>query len=106
MISSNRISSTAQGSESGGSGDLQLPQRPVLAKYFAGIRLFWPQWLQARITGKKDLHHKNRRRSLDAWAVSKVYSSKSNIRKARSHLLRTGIGVRIHDGKGARKCKT
>jgi hypothetical protein len=51
-ISSNKISSTAKGSESGGNGDLQRPQRPVLAKYFAGIRLFWPQWLQARITGK------------------------------------------------------
>jgi hypothetical protein len=85
MISSNRISSTAKGSESGGNGDLQLPQRPVLAKYFAGIRLFWPQWLQARITGMQDLHHTNRRRSLDAWEVSEVYSSKSKIRKARSH---------------------
>src|ERR1700676_94272 len=53
MTSSNKISSTAKGSESDGNGDLHFPQRPVLARYFAGIRLFWPQWLQARTTGKK-----------------------------------------------------
>jgi hypothetical protein len=75
MISSNRISSTAKGSESGSNGDLQLPQRPVLAKYLDGIRLFWPHWLQARITGMKDLRHTNRHRSLDAWEVSEVYPS-------------------------------
>jgi hypothetical protein len=39
MISSNKISSTAKGSATGGNGDLHLPQRPVLAKYFAGMRL-------------------------------------------------------------------
>src|SRR6266705_6616606 len=77
MISSNKIPSTGRGSESGGNGDLQLPQRPVLAKYFAGIRLFWPQWLQARITGMKGLRHTNRRRSLDACEVSEVYRSNS-----------------------------
>jgi hypothetical protein len=54
----------------------------VLARYFAGIRLFWPQWLQARTTGKKHLHHTNRRHSFDACAVSEVYSSKSKIRRA------------------------
>jgi hypothetical protein len=54
MISSNKVSSTARGSDSGGNGDLQRPQRPVRGKYFAGTRLFWPQWLQARITGKED----------------------------------------------------
>ena len=69
IISSNKVSSTARGSESGGNGDLHFPQRPVLAKYFAGIRLFWPQWLQARTTGKRDLHHANRRCSWGAWAV-------------------------------------
>jgi hypothetical protein len=79
MISSNKISSTAKGSDNGGNGDLHFPQRPVLAKYLAGIRLFWPQWLQARTTGKENLHHTNRRRSLDAWAVPEVYSSKSKI---------------------------
>ena len=84
MISSNKISSTAKGSEIGGNGDLQLPQRPVLAKYLAGIRFFWPQWLQSRITGKNDLHHTNRRCSLDTRAFSEVYSSKSKIRKARA----------------------
>lgn len=38
----------------GGKGDLQAPQRPVLARYLAGIRFFCPQWLQARITGIQD----------------------------------------------------
>jgi hypothetical protein len=61
-----KISSTAKGSESGGSGNLQLRQRPVLARYFAGMRFFWPQWLQARITGKKDFHRTNRRGASDA----------------------------------------
>jgi hypothetical protein len=89
MISSNKISSTAKGSDSGGSGDLQFPQRPVLAKYFAGIRLFWPQWLQARTTGKKDLHHTNRRRSLDVWAIPEVYSS--NQRSERRAPIRVGV---------------
>jgi len=26
---------------------------PVLSKYFAGTRWFWPQWLRAQITGMK-----------------------------------------------------
>src|SRR5438309_6906921 len=107
MISSNKISSTAKGSASGGNGDLQFPQRPVLAKYFAGTRLFWPQWLQARITGMKDLRHTNRRRSLDACEVSEVYNSKIKDPKGALPILRCGmLGLRINDGKGARKCKT
>src|SRR5712672_1436159 len=51
MISSNSASSAAIGSVTGGSADLQAPQRPVLARNFAGIRFFCPQFVQARITG-------------------------------------------------------
>lgn len=43
MISSNNTSSTARGSAIGGSGDLQCPQRPSLAKNVAGMRFFGPQ---------------------------------------------------------------
>jgi hypothetical protein len=57
MISSNNSMSTASGSATGGKGDLQFPQRPVLARYFAGIRFFCPQWLQARMTGMVNLQH-------------------------------------------------
>jgi hypothetical protein len=39
----------------GGRGDLQLPQRPVLARNLAGTRFFCPQWLQARMTGTDNL---------------------------------------------------
>jgi hypothetical protein len=89
MISSNKISSTAKGSATGGKGDLHFPQRPVLAKYLAGIRLIWPQWLQARTTGKKDLHHTNRRHSLDVCAVPEVYSA--NQRSERRAPIRVGL---------------
>jgi len=54
-ISSNNCSSAASGSAIGGSGDLQEPQRPVLARNFAGMRFCVPQWLQVRMTGKRDL---------------------------------------------------
>jgi hypothetical protein len=93
ITSSNKISSTAKGSESGGNSDLQFPQRPVLDKYFAGIRFFWPQWLHARITGKKALHHTNRCHSLLLGAFSEVYISKSKIRKAPSHSFVAGCLV-------------
>lgn len=38
--SSNKASSAGRGSAIGGKGDLQIPQRPALARYFAGTRLF------------------------------------------------------------------
>jgi hypothetical protein len=57
MISSNNAMSTGSGSAIGGKGDLQLPQRPVLARYLTGTRFFCPQWLQARITGIANPHH-------------------------------------------------
>src|SRR5580658_10395096 len=53
--SSNSCSSAGRGSAMGGSGDLQEPQRPVLARNFAGMRFCVPQWLQARMTGTRDL---------------------------------------------------
>jgi hypothetical protein len=39
----------------GGKGDLQAPQRPVLARNLAGMRFCFPQWVQARMTSKRDL---------------------------------------------------
>jgi hypothetical protein len=50
----------AIGSTTGGNDDLQIPQRPVLARYLAGMRYFCPQWLQARVTGIQ-VHRQNRR---------------------------------------------
>jgi len=57
MASSNNTSSTASGSATGGNGDLQTPQRPVLARYLAGTRLLRPQCLQVRMKGIADLHN-------------------------------------------------
>ena len=49
-ISSNSAVSTFNGSSTGGSGDLHLPQRAgVRARCFAGTRFFVPQLLQVRI---------------------------------------------------------
>ncbi len=42
----------------GGKADLQEPQRPVLARNLAGTRFCFPQWLQARRTGKRNLHNR------------------------------------------------
>src|SRR5579872_3324793 len=53
MISSKSGVSTSNGSSIGGSGDLQLPQRPVSARCSTGTRFFWPQFLQTRTTGIK-----------------------------------------------------
>src|SRR5271168_1351442 len=52
--SSNNCSSAARGSAMGGSGDLQEPQRPVLARNLAGIRFCVLQWLHVRMTGKRE----------------------------------------------------
>jgi hypothetical protein len=51
MISSNRVSSTANGSESGGNGDLHLLQRLVLASYYSELGDFGDAsllWFQIR----------------------------------------------------------
>src|SRR5690349_16752165 len=50
-ISSINDESTSSGSSSGGIGFLQAPQRPLSAKFCAGIRFFVPQYLQVRTTG-------------------------------------------------------
>jgi hypothetical protein len=55
VTSSNNRSSTGKGSDNGGKGDLQAPQRPVLARNLAGMRFCFPQWLQVRITGMRHL---------------------------------------------------
>src|ERR1700722_4231778 len=57
-ISSNNCSSAARGSAAGGSGDLQEPQRPVLARNLAGMRFCVLHWPQVRMTGNGDLHHR------------------------------------------------
>jgi hypothetical protein len=43
MISSKSTMSTGSGSAIAGKRDLQFPQRPLLARYFAGTRFFCPQ---------------------------------------------------------------
>jgi hypothetical protein len=111
MISSNKIPSTGRGSESGGNGDLQLPQRPVLAKYFAGIRLFWPQWLQARIMGMKRLpSHESTPfiRCLGGFRSLQEQFTAANQRCERRAPIPSlrDAGLRINDGKSARKRET
>lgn len=55
MTSSNSASSAPMGSASGGNGALHAPQRPVLARYFAGTRFFCPHCKQTRIAGNLKL---------------------------------------------------
>jgi hypothetical protein len=45
-----RFTINFQGSSTGGKGALQAPQRPVSARWAAGMRFFLPQVLHARIT--------------------------------------------------------
>ena len=105
ITSSNKDSSTAKGSEIGGNGDLHFPQRPVLARYFAGIRFCWPQWLQARITGKKNLHHTNRRLIGGLGSSRSLHQQIKDLKAALPFLLRGMLGLGINDGKGASHCK-
>jgi hypothetical protein len=53
MISSNNCGSTSRGSPTGASGALQAPQRPVSARWSAGIRFWRPHVLQVRTMGTK-----------------------------------------------------
>jgi hypothetical protein len=53
MISSNDSPSTSRGASTGGKGALQAPQRPVSARWAAGMRFFLSQILHVRIT---DIH--------------------------------------------------
>jgi hypothetical protein len=46
-----RFTINFQGSPTGGKGALQAPQRPVSARWAAGMRFFLPQVLHVRITG-------------------------------------------------------
>src|SRR5690606_19792488 len=49
VIWSNRLASTSIGALTGPSGFLQVPQRPVWARWRAGTRFFEPQCVQVRI---------------------------------------------------------
>jgi hypothetical protein len=92
MISSNKTSSTAKGSASGGNGDLHFPQRPVLARYFAGTRLCWPQWLHARTTGKDHPRYTNRCCSFGCRSSFRRFTVVNFILWDSSHELRTRRG--------------
>src|SRR6202007_1869246 len=63
----------------GGNGALQAPQRPVLARCFAGTRFFCPQLAQMRMTGKSGLPYEivsnvNRSAAVRVWHSLTVHS--------------------------------
>src|SRR5271154_7312995 len=88
-ISSNNCSSAARGSAMGGNGDLQEPQRPALARNFAGMRFCVLHWLHVRMIGKREpsVHKCKTDSHIGCHGAGQSFSGISQSqRRAREHL--------------------